>query len=84
MLNFPQSAPSLLHVEALFYFYPLKVKLNLIPIIFLTVFPPIPENVFGMQSTYLIYSCRGNVISPNICSLLTLKTSVCVLLNKLL
>ncbi len=42
-------------------------------------FPPtfslsLRKNNFVMQSTYLIYSRSGNVISPNICSLLTLKT----------
>lgn len=39
--------------------------------------PQTPENDFVMQSTYLIYSQRENVISPNICSLLTLKTRAC-------
>ena len=51
-------------------FLTFMTSLGLIP----CAFPPLAENDVVMQSTYFIYSRSGNVISTNICSLLTLKT----------
>lgn len=86
-VTFHQSANFVLHMKRLF------LTLNRVEILFSYFlgllwdsYPVFTASDFSddvvMQSTYLIYSRSGNVISANICSLLTLKTRATFLFLK--